>query len=96
MNRIFMFLFLSVLVLAFFTCSGEKKTDTGMQGMQQTQTTVADTGKAACPGCGMEMAKTEMVKYEADGKTMYFCSEHCKDNYLASIEKKTDTPPPQQ
>jgi YHS domain-containing protein len=94
MNKLIIIFIFSVLLLVFINCSGEKKTDTGTQEVQQTQTTVADTGKAKCPGCGMVMAKTEMVRYEADGKTMYFCSEHCKDNYLASVEKKTDTLPP--
>jgi YHS domain-containing protein len=93
MNKLVTLSLLVLILVAFMACSGEKKVETGTRQMQQSQTSATDTTKATCPGCGMEMAKSEMVKYEADGKTLYFCSEYCKENYLATAEKKTDTPP---
>jgi YHS domain-containing protein len=92
MGRILLTFLLAVLLVALFACSGEKKTETKTGEMPPAQTTVADTGKAICPGCGMEMARNEMIPYVVEGKTLYFCSEQCKENYLATLEEKTETP----
>ncbi len=90
-------LFLMVLVLltgALIMCSGEQKQEAKQEAQEDVQATaVSDTALAVCPGCGMEMAEAEMVSQEVDGKTEYFCSEECKENYMASKEK-TDSPPP--
>jgi YHS domain-containing protein len=96
MNKIYLAILFSVVMLVFLNCSGEKKTDAGMQEIEKTQTAVADTGNATCPGCGMVMAKTDMIKHEADGKTTYFCHEQCKEHYLATVAAKTDSLPPAQ
>jgi len=34
------------------------------------------------PVCGMEINPQDAIKLEKDGKTFYFCSEHCKDKFL--------------
>ena len=47
-------------------------------------------------GCGMTMEKEKMVAHEQDGETIYFCSEKCKENYMAKekeegAEEETET-----
>ena len=39
------------------------------------------------PVCGMEVDKNKAVKLEKDGKTYYFCSEHCKNTFLSGGQK---------
>lgn len=34
------------------------------------------------PVCGMEVNPQDAVRLEKDGKTFYFCSEHCKNKFL--------------
>ncbi len=94
MERMVPLIILILFLMILLACSGEKKPETENMKMDQTQTSVTDTSKTTCPGCGMVMVKSDMVKYDQDGQTLYFCSEHCQKNYLASIEKKTETPPP--
>lgn len=93
MKRVFILLVLLILGIALVMCGGEKKDEFKEEAQQ---TVVADTGKAVCPGCAMEMEKSKMVAHETDGETEYFCSEECKDNYLASKEgeKSEEAPPP--
>jgi YHS domain-containing protein len=91
----FSMLVLSATLLVFLACSGEKKSETTTQEIQQIQSAGADTVSATCPGCNMVMAKSEMIQYTGDGKTLYFCSEQCRDNYLAAAGQKTDSLPQQ-
>ncbi len=89
MQKIIFFIWVIVLGVALVMCSAEKKEEVTQEATQEMQqTAVSDTGTAVCPGCGMEMAKAEMVAHEAEGETEYFCSEECKNHYLA--EKKQE------
>jgi hypothetical protein len=74
-------------------CSGEQKQESKVEeATEETPSTaVSDTSMAVCAGgCGMEVEKAKMVSHEVDGEKHYFCSEMCKENYLASkeVEKK--------
>jgi len=42
------------------------------------------------PVCGMEISPQDAIKLEKDGKTFYFCSEHCKNKFLGKDEMKMD------
>ena len=93
MKRVLFLLLLFVIGVTLIMCSGEKKEEAAQEATgEATETTietaVSDTAMATCPGCGMTMEKSKMVAYEEDGETEYFCSEECKNNYLA--EKATE------
>ncbi len=36
------------------------------------------------PVCGMTVDKAAAVHAERDGKTFYFCSEHCQQTFLST------------
>tara|TARA_R110002111_G_scaffold113992_1_gene174929 strand:- start:599 stop:784 length:186 start_codon:yes stop_codon:yes gene_type:complete len=36
------------------------------------------------PICGMTMDTTDALHTERDGKTFYFCGEHCRDKSLST------------
>ena len=36
------------------------------------------------PICGMTVEETSAFHAERDGKTFYFCSDHCKKKFLAT------------
>ena len=36
------------------------------------------------PVCGMTVDEATALQTERDGKTFYFCSEHCRQKFLAS------------
>jgi Cu+-exporting ATPase len=40
--------------------------------------------KATDPICGMTVDITTALHSEHDGKTSYFCSEHCKEKFLSA------------
>ncbi len=42
------------------------------------------------PVCGMEVDKSKAIKLEKNGKVYYFCSQHCKNVFLAGGEKKRE------
>jgi YHS domain-containing protein len=89
MLKISFFIWVIVLGAALVMCSGEKKEEATKEAVQEVQqTAVSDTGTAVCPGCGMEMKKTQMVAHEVEGKTAHFCSEECKTHYMAMKEEK--------
>lgn len=44
--------------------------------------------KVRDPVCGMEVERDKAVRFEAEGKTHFFCSENCKNNFLKHPEKK--------
>ena len=85
MNRIFISLLFIVIGTTLIMCSGEQKQEAATH--ETTETVVADTSKAICPGCSMEMDKAQMISSEVDGETHYYCSEMCKENHLS---KKKD------
>lgn len=35
------------------------------------------------PICGMTVDKTSAIHADRDGETFYFCSEHCREKFLA-------------
>lgn len=40
-----------------------------------------------CPFCEVYFPRNSGVPLKTDGKTLYFCSQECKDNYLSKISK---------
>ena len=52
--------------------------------MNTTQT------KAIDPICGMTVDEATALHAERDGKTFYFCGEHCREKFLS---QPTDTKP---
>jgi len=36
------------------------------------------------PVCGMSVDKATALHAERDGKTFYFCSDHCRQNFLST------------
>jgi Cu+-exporting ATPase len=36
------------------------------------------------PICGMTVDKATAIQAERDGKTFYFCGEHCRKKFLSS------------
>jgi len=36
------------------------------------------------PICGMTVDETTALHAERDGKTFYFCSEHCREKFLST------------
>jgi hypothetical protein len=91
MNRIFVFLIITVMAVILIACSSEKKTEAKVEAEATPETvSVQDSSKATCPSCNMVMEKSEMITYVADGDTVYFCAEGCKKHYLAQQEKKSE------
>ena len=80
----------AIMVAVFMiACSGEKKAETEMEMKPETKTAVEDTSSmATCPACSMVKDKSEMTAYDADGDTLYFCSEGCQKHYLAQQKSK--------
>lgn len=85
MFKLFISFVILLLALALIACGGEKKAETKMEAESQTEAVVADSTMATCPGCGMTMEKEKMISQVVEGDTMYFCSEGCRDNYLANL-----------
>jgi hypothetical protein len=93
MKKTFFLLLLIIIGATLIMCSGEQKQESKVEeATEETPSTaVSDTSMAVCAGgCGMEVEKAKMVSHEVDGEKHYFCSEMCKENYLASkeVEKK--------
>jgi YHS domain-containing protein len=50
-----------------------------------TATPVASQGAAVDPVCGMSIhAGPDTPHVTHDGQTVYFCSEHCRDRFVAN------------
>ena len=49
--------------------------------------TVTDTKD---PVCGMSLDEASALHTERDGKTFYFCSDHCRQKFL-SVRAGTET-----
>lgn len=94
MKKLSFFLLLLLIAATLIMCSSEQKQEAKVDEATEeaTSTTVADTSMIVCAGgCGMEMEKAKMVSHEIDGEKHYFCSDMCKENYLASKkEEKKD------
>jgi len=87
MSKILIVTFCFILAFVILACKAEQKAESEMQQQEQVTTVEPDSGQATCPGCGMTMATAEMIAYDVDGETHHFCSEGCKDNYLAQHEE---------
>ena len=87
MFKLFISIIVVLLALALVACGGEKKAETKTEAESEAQTAVVDSSMtmATCPGCGMTMEKSKMIAHVADDDTLYFCSEGCRDNYLANL-----------
>src|SRR5262249_56407166 len=61
-----------------------------IQGLRAPEGSVASTamagqGAAVDPVCGMSIhAGPETLHVTHDGRTVYFCSEHCRDRFVAN------------
>lgn len=49
--------------------------------------TPVSTSGTKDPVCGMEVDPRSAVRHEHDGKTYYFCSEHCRSKFQAEPGK---------
>ena len=47
------------------------------------------------PICGMAVDEATARRVERDGTTVYFCSEHCRQKFLAGTGKTGPVPPAQ-
>lgn len=92
MAKLFYILFSFVLVIAFIACTGEKTEEQAEPETEAAVEKVLDENMAECAGgCEMTMEKEKMVALEQeDGETLYFCSDKCKEAYLAK-EKEEGT-----
>jgi YHS domain-containing protein len=91
MKRVFFLLVIFLIGATLIMCSSEQKQEATVDETTEeaTSTTVSDTSMALCAaGCGMEVEKAKMVSHEMDGEKHYFCSEMCKENYLASKKEE--------
>ena len=90
MSKLMVVFFCVILTLLFFACKAEQQAETEMQEQEQVTTVEPDTTQVTCPACGMTMAKADMVTYDVDGETYHFCSEGCRDQYLADLEENIE------
>jgi YHS domain-containing protein len=53
------------------------------------ETNIMNTTKteAKDPICGMTVDTANALHVERDGETFYFCSEHCREKFLAAPDK---------
>ena len=94
MRKIIISLIFSILVLLLIACQGEQKAETKVEE-EVTTAAVSDTAQVTCPACGMTHAASEMTAYEIEGETHYFCSEACKEHYLADLESPEEEESPE-
>ena len=97
MKKVLFLLLLFVIGVTLIMCSGEKKEKaaeemTGEATESTMESAVSDTAMATDPVCGMTMEKSKMIAYEDDGETVYFCSEECKDKYIAENAAEEEMP----
>jgi YHS domain-containing protein len=90
MKNLLYVLLLVIIGTTLIMCGGEQKSEVKEEATEEAaSTTVADTLMAQCEGgCGMTVEKAKMVTHEVDGEKHYFCSEMCKENYLASKQEE--------
>ncbi len=85
MRNLIFIMALVFLTMTLIMCAGEQKQEAQPESKQ---TTVTKEELIDCPGCNMKMEKSKMIAHVADGDTLYFCAEGCKDHYLAKLEKE--------
>ena len=91
MQNIIKYILMLLVTFSFIACTSDSKEAAKTEEKQPATTTEADTTKIACDGgCSMVHAKSEMTAYVDDGETKYFCSDHCKEHYLAQKKKGDD------
>ena len=89
MYKTILTIFAILVAVLMIACSGEKKAETEMEMKPEMKTTAVDTSSmATCPACKMVKDKSDMTAYDADGDTLYFCSEKCQKHYLAQQKSK--------
>jgi YHS domain-containing protein len=86
MKNLISIILILILSLTIIMCSGEKNQE--IKQKTDSESTVKSE-LVDCPGCNMKMEKSKMITHVTNGDTLYFCSEYCKENYLAKQEKKS-------
>jgi YHS domain-containing protein len=75
---------LAMLSLGFFGCQKAQETPAEQAGTQMEQATPAEEDVVIVdPVCGMQVSKDSEWTAEYDGKTYYFCSQSCRDQFTA-------------
>jgi YHS domain-containing protein len=67
------------------TTTGTAATDTS--AADTSATPASDTETATCPVSGQTMAKKDMIAYDYQGKTYYFCCSDCLPKFKADPDK---------
>lgn len=96
MNRFFILVLTVFLLIGFFACGQkqEQEQQTTTEETMTTDTTMVAEGMVECDGdCGMTMDPAKMITYVEGEDTLHFCSEGCKDKYLAKedVESEEET-----
>ena len=91
MSKVFSYILILLIALAVIACTGEQKQETTTEEMQPAETTTeVEMAKLTCAGCGMIHEKSEMTAYVQEGDTLYFCSDQCKEHYLAKQDQSKE------
>ena len=53
----------------------------------------ATTARPQDPICGMMVSEASTHHTEHEGKTLYFCSDHCRQKFLSSPDEIQTTQP---
>jgi YHS domain-containing protein len=82
------------LALLSFACNKPAETTTATPpktptGPAATSTTAAVPAKIKDPVCGMEIETAAAVTTTHEGKTYYFCSDNCRQQFKADPAKYT-------
>ena len=79
-GRIILILLIIRMIVSFFT--GAKKRTAAPNSGGRSEKTVATLVRD--PQCGTYVAETSAVALSDGGATLHFCSERCRDEYVAS------------
>lgn len=83
MKRSFLPFSMGILFLILVGCAKEEQPRTE-EKIEKVETMVM---KVTDPVCDMELKKENAIHAEYEGKTYYFCSEHCKEQFLKDPQK---------
>jgi YHS domain-containing protein len=61
-----------------------KVSDKNKNNEETTKTMNTTPTKAIDPICGMNVDTTTALHAEREGKTWYFCGEHCREKFLST------------
>ena len=87
MKRSFLPFSMGILFLILVGCAKEEQPRTE-EKIEKVETMVM---KVTDPVCDMEFKKENAIHAEYEGKTYYFCSEHCKEQFLKDPQKYSKT-----